>query len=1374
MRTQAAVLVVMLIAGRCFGAAVEAPPRTLLHLSFEDESWVAFSRSQSRALVDYPDLVAGRKGKAASIMKRGEFGSIELAGNLDKARGTLSFWYKPAFPDRKGAAYVLVSSGGSGKHARNILRIWVWNHRIRFDITRTQGRRSYCVSRITDWEAGRWVHIAGTWDNTSGIALCVDGKKTAESSVTWAPVDTKQLIIGSLNTSGSGRYGPAGAVIDELKVYDAVLSAEQVAADYHGTLGAPNAAVQPRSRKPEVAKALTFHASFDRGLDADRAAGSPKTLGSREAALVPGYEGKGVALPRDGSVTYDAVGNMARERGTVSVWLKLDWEPRGNGFPISKVGDRANGEAHAVLTVAGAGRAAVSPFRLELSNFLRLRWTGNGGLWLPLNRQILTGSWHQYALTWNAEKRLARAYLDGAAIHASARLDPGAHDFVRLVLGAACGIAGLDGVLDELRIYNYAMEDAEVAEHYERDVGVAVVVLDRAAVRGRPNTLRIKRVNRGAEPASGDFRVRIRDGEGRVLGSADLGGPVPPRQSVISTVEFTPTATGLYSVHVFQGDRLMEAVQGFAVDPEPVRIGRAVIARDEPDSRQLLTHLDCAEKHGEDVYRDDGECRVIRNSIGAYREARTPAASGFAYRFMTIEQSGRPHWLEIDYPDDKPRTFFVGVFQEKDGHVDAKGLDTIGVITGVHHPLTMRMQRKRLLFWPDSRNIVVGCYSYRQYPDQAGPALAAIRLYLQRGPLPVRKATRFERYPERRIGVWQEDPTMPAYAWFNQDTMHDAIDLGFWHTKWTRSIEYLNYSGQNLWNMLLFDYDGDTALDTHLLAPSWRASSHGRVPGWADLGAMMLDREEIDFFAAVNPRIAMRGLRGGFGKMIDSEHRRGADNMRSVSAGGAALVECIGADDYYAPCYNPLHPVVQDAYARIVRLYTEKFGKYAHFKGVHFLTTEASSLYFHSLEQGYGDYSIALFENDTGIRVPVSAHEPRRYSQRHAWLMANAREPWVTWRTRKILEFYRRLSEIVRRGDPSRRLCISLRGGKTLVKHQERWPLDDASLTEYWRECGLDLRLFEQEPGIALMPALVPNRGRIYGEGRKRGGRDEYNWRGSSFQEELPAALRRFHERWAMVSYHNNLEVLPHTRQRIPSYWWAFGSWAGRINGPMHCFSTPHPSEEYVLEHLVHVLAGSDPQRIIHGWWGCPDNGHLAAFSRFYSAFRSIPAVDFTDVPRADDPVKVRYYLGKGESFLYLVNRAPYPVQCSLHVSGVTRFTQTRSGEVFTLAPDGPRSRLDIMLTPFDVVCLRGTGAVTIYEIAGTVPEAVAGDLSRELGLSAAIVEAEGNDGSDVAAAQLVLRQAREALAAGHYARLRHLLQSGPVLRLRMRQRIGM
>ncbi|NOY79856.1 MAG: LamG domain-containing protein [Kiritimatiellaeota bacterium] len=1352
-----------------FPAAAGELPKKLLHLSFEDETWVAFSKSRSTARVDYPSFVEGKKGKGAHITQQGEFGSIELAGNLDKARGTLSFWYKPDALQGKDKAvgeknHVLVASGGFDKHAGNILRVWIWNsgprfHHLRFDISRRG--RGYCETKIARWEAGQWVHIAASWDNTKGITLWVNGERVSERAVTWTPVDTKELVIGGLN-SKERNGGLAEGVIDELIVYDRPLTVEQIAADYRGTLNAPDAEQGPVKKMPRISRALIFHLGFEGGLDADVAKGNGAVLEARDALPAPGFKDNGVALSQEGSISYEAAGNMLKKTGTLSVWLKLNWGPKGNGFPVSKVGSRANGQDHAVLTAAASGGPAAPLFRFDLSNFLRVRWRG-GQLWLPINRQVFAGVWHQYVVAWDADKRLVNVYLDGKSVHTANRFNVGSGAFTRLVLGRTADMDGLDGTLDELKIYNYPMTGAEVAKRYESDVGLVPVVLDCAAIRGRTNTVRIKLINGQTAPVSVDYRVAIRTAEGRTLTNADCIAAVAPGRSIIKALEFTPERAGIYSIRISRGGRTVKFVQGFAVGPAPLRRGRPVVAGHEPADLRLLEEIDCTENPGPAKYRDDGECRVVQSEIGAYREANTAPASGFAYRFQEIEHPERPHWLEIEYPDDKPRTFFVAVFQEKDGHVDAKGLDTIGVITGVHHPLTMKMQSKRLLFWPDSKNIMLGCYSYREYKGQAGPALARIRLYENSGPLPIRGITRPPGYPERRIGLWQEDPSMTAAVWFNQDTMHDEVDLSYWHTKWSRAIEYLNFSGQNLWNMLVFDYDGDTALDTHLVPQSWRASGSGRVPGWADLGAVMLDREGVEFFAAVNP------TRRAFDKMIPAENRRSADNMRHVSARGAALVECIAANDYYTETYNPLHPVVQEQYTKMVRLYTEKFGKYRRFKGVHFLSTAKSNLYFHSLSEGYGDYNLRLFETETGVRVPVDGNAPRRYSQRHDWLMANAREEWIAWRAKKLLEFYRNLSEIVRENDKSRRLIISLRGGT--VRPQEKWPLKGSSLYEYWRECGIDLKLYENETGILLVPALVPNRGRIYAEGQAGAYRDQYNWRYTSFSEELPNVLGRFEDRSAMISYHSNLEMLPHTKQKVPSYWWAFGSWGGRTNGPIHCFSTPQPSEEFVLEHLTHVLAGSDPRWIMHGWWGCPDNGDIATFARFYTAFRSIPAVNFEDVPGAADPVRVRFWRGNGESFVYLVNRESYPVQYSILLGGVTRLTNTREGTAFNPVPDGDRSRLDIALTPYEVVCLRGNGTVRIFDTDFTIPGPVVRELEQDLDRLGRAIAAEKESGADVTAVETVQDLARNALGERRYARLRHLLQSGPVLKLGARQR---
>jgi len=48
-----------------------------------------------------------------------------------------------------------------------------------------------------------------------------------------------------------------------------------------------------------------------------------------------------------------------------------------------------------------------------------------------------------------------------------------------------------------------------------------------------------------------------------------------------------------------------------------------------------------------------------------------------------------------------------------------------------------------------------------------------------------------------------------------------------------------------------------------------------------------------------------------------------------------------------------------------------------------------------SINWGYGDYPVALFEKETGVKIPVETADPQRFSKRYQWLMANAYEPWV-------------------------------------------------------------------------------------------------------------------------------------------------------------------------------------------------------------------------------------------------------------------------------------------------------------------------------------------------------------------------------------------
>jgi hypothetical protein len=271
-----------------------------------------------------------------------------------------------------------------------------------------------------------------------------------------------------------------------------------------------------------------------------------------------------------------------------------------------------------------------------------------------------------------------------------------------------------------------------------------------------------------------------------------------------------------------------------------------------------------------------------------------------------------------------------------------------------------------------------------------------------------------------------------------------------------------------------------------------------------------------------------------------------------------------------------------------------------------------------------------------------------------------------------------------------------------------------------------------------------------------------------------------------MISYHDNLEALPFQNEKIPSYWWKFGV-HGRENRQT-CFSTPQPDNSCALEQMTHFLAEFDATNIVHGWWGCPDNGVLAEYRQFYKAFRSIPAVKFFDVPGADDPVKARFYKGKNENFFYLVNRESYPVKISVAITGLSKgeLNDTVDGRIVALsANDGERGKstmqgffdwifggsngkhlLEIEMTAHQVACYKGEPSMAVKSVDMEAPMSVIDDLRRQLtGLENNIALLK-KEGVDTEKAETVLQDAKKLFEDKKYSAVHYQLQSGPAIQM--------
>jgi hypothetical protein len=245
--------------------------------------------------------------------------------------------------------------------------------------------------------------------------------------------------------------------------------------------------------RASLAQALTFHASFDRGADADFALGDP-TLYSATAdgGRAPGLGEPPLTLVQDGGrygaalelglenshvVLYKAEQNVAYStsefRGTLSFWMSLDPAEIPSRYcdPI-QVTDKKYSDA--CIWVDFTKNDTPSDFRLGVF--------GDAGEWDPENKEgggerffwrlmkvaeppFAKGHWTHVVVTWDglndSQNGRARLYFDGVYQGSTSRIverftwDIG-NAYIRLGTGRYVGL------FDDLAFFNRALTPEEI------------------------------------------------------------------------------------------------------------------------------------------------------------------------------------------------------------------------------------------------------------------------------------------------------------------------------------------------------------------------------------------------------------------------------------------------------------------------------------------------------------------------------------------------------------------------------------------------------------------------------------------------------------------------------------------------------------------------------------------------------------------------------------------------------------------------------------------------------------------------------------------------------------------------------------------------
>lgn len=1223
-------------AARIFGLSVAAiltakadPPSVLFHCPFDGDIAAKQAAGPDFGVAREEDYVAGKNGRALRV-NTGTAGVFYIEpGNLDKARGSIEVWIQPGWEKGDTGRQTFFQEEGEDDIGMNSLWLWKYEESLRFDVRDPED--SYATTSIADWEPGQWHHVVANWDCEKGLELYIDGELRRQRNAAWKPRPRSRFFVGNRPPQGDQ---PAQSALDELVIYANPLSADEVALAFKGELKRVPAPSRPAPKSgasaSDKAPKLIFHLPFDGQAAASVAGGPAEPLEEKGLTYEPGLFGQAARFAAGSRLRFGEKGNLTKERGTISLWFRPDF---GGGQTSSESG----GEIWRTLFREGPSPdSRIGSSQLWLWLFgPRMRFDvadpGDSHARAGIS-EWKGGEWHHLACTW--DHRGGRTlYIDGEPVAGGSdkrkpfltmSWDVEPFDFFQI--GGDDGGRPADGRIEDLRIYDAPLSAKGVRGEFGRVFPVSPAASRVHYAVGKPGRLGWRIDASNPDPVRGALRWRVEDPQGKpVIESREetldlAAGPSQRRFEV----PFQPARPGRHRLVC----RWEPESQGIAyersLDLWGVDLDRTLVS-DGAMELELVEEIGCSENLPPEKLVESAPTKVVRASFGVYREAAPERNSRFAVR-LKLPVTGCPYVVEWDYPDDKPRTMEL-ISQTVSGQRSEYELQT-GVFTGAEYPLSNRMKTHRCLYWPRDRDTALVFMTAEKDRPAAASAVRVFRVKggVERAPEPDCPASP-PAPPRRHVGIYFEDPAL-CYDFGNLDAMPGFETLA------DRLIAYMHYSGQDLLMYPGVWYQG----------PFYPSESQGTAlqrphpHNFIEYLLLRFEAENFQFLPTINLH-SLPSLAGH--KWRDDMMLTGEASAGPLSVGwdgGPNLTGWHGT----RPNYNILHPEVRAAVLTMVDEMLDLYGDSPAFQGLCFHLTKHCMLWFGDLDGGYNDYCVEAFEKDTGIAVPVAADDPGRAPKRYRWIMANAPEPWIDWRCRALRAFYGEVAERIGKERPGLRLVLAMyRPVYRDVVPEPGFVGPDDFVRRINREGGLDPALYAGLPNVVFDRTLYPA---------------DYRWyRAHRSWEDDPKAIRELltdgkgYAGWAAeghawVNLHDRYwEDAVGRRGDWKTFWGQEQPW--RV-------STLNPTGRYALESYLIPLAHADIMTFTKGGFLIGTHGMEPWLAEFSRAFRSLPAVPFTEMKGVPEPMTARFLQQEDGLYFYLVNPSPQAAELSLALEG--------------------------------------------------------------------------------------------------------------------------
>ncbi len=789
---------------------------------------------------------------------------------------------------------------------------------------------------------------------------------------------------------------------------------------YHNDIEVKDLTWEPLPEAEEISTDLnpSFTASFDNGFSGLTSNGELAPSKAANLETVPGVSGQAVRISGLGKapkelpqLEYAAEGLFANH-GTLMFWIKSDWDGTYTGnIPIYPM--------IAGLDAAGKGKMSINmswwiSFNLGRTGTLKGEEMkrDSRGYWYR-------GDWNHIAMVWS-DGGWCKAYLNGLPYQQPfgyngkifTNLDLKA--ITRLTVGT--GPKAADAAFDDLKIYKRPLSNGEIYDVYRKFMPVDLLVDRTVLDAGKYDEIVVLAAPGGYYmhpiPADRQFtteRVEIKmqlvSEEENVMGEKDFSFKMSSPTELRLPVENLPAGKYRLKCMVGAGQSALGKLMGVFSRPEPVSavqrsfelsayqpVAAMPAGNDEIDLGELIFAKDF--KDGKIL--ESGGVKVVKSPIGEYLEAGERKENRFSFEVPFPEKymEGRPVMIEIEWPDDKPRSMGLYMYPESKSvqHRDRLGG---GVQSGVEFPLTGKMQKTRYIFHPGLKNYL---FEARTMIGKFPAAVAAFRVYeIKNNRLPKLAINCPENLPSRRFGYRDEDETFDQNLGWDYKVRNAQVMT-------ERLLDYLDYTGQNAWQYPFMRYNGYNFLMEGVL--------HTLYPYRADTYRYMVD--------AMNRR--GKTTIAGIDLFTLPEMKMLPDQTEECVKKGWTLTKYndppVQPNQYTRP--NHANPEVREMIARHVKATAQRFDKVSGFDGIN-MTTQSMGFY-PSLDYGYDDYTVNLFSKENGVSVTAKSA-----AERYAFL---SQEPqlgaWLKWRDKQSVELYRQIRAAIDDIDPNLKLYLNV------------------------------------------------------------------------------------------------------------------------------------------------------------------------------------------------------------------------------------------------------------------------------------------------------------------------------------------------------------